>query len=186
MDRRPTEGEGLTVEALRRGEPEVLAQLLEQYGREIQGVAYLILRDRQAAEDVLMDTLISALDRGATLREDGSLRAWLLRIATNLALGKRRRERRVTWLEVLPEGSAPQPDVTDHLALLAGLNDLPARTRAAVVLHYYADLPVAQVATVMGTSENTVKTQLRKALARLRVSLATTHGAAAPTEVAHG
>jgi RNA polymerase sigma factor (sigma-70 family) len=176
----------LTVEALRRGEPEVLADLLEQYGHEIQGVAYLILRDRQAAEDVLMDTLIAALDRGSTLREASAMRAWLLRIATNLALSKRRRDRRVTWVQLLPDTPAPQADDTDRLVLLAGLNDLPARTRAAVVLHYYADLPVAQVASAMGTSENTVKTQLRKALGRLRVSLAHTQDAAASSEVARG
>jgi len=47
----------MTVEAVRRGEPQVLAELLAQYGREIQGVAYLILRNRADAEDVLMDTL---------------------------------------------------------------------------------------------------------------------------------
>jgi hypothetical protein len=45
----------LTVEALRRGDPQVLAALLEQHGREIQGVAYLILRNRADAEDVLME-----------------------------------------------------------------------------------------------------------------------------------
>jgi RNA polymerase sigma-70 factor (ECF subfamily) len=161
----------MTVEALRRGEPEVLAELLEQHGSEIQGVAYLILRDRQAAEDVLMDTLIAALDRGSALREGGALRSWLLRIATNRALGKRRRERRVVWVEVLPETPASQPDMADRLALLAALADLPPRSRAAVVLHYYADLPIAEVAAAMGTSQNTVKTQLRTALGRLRASL---------------
>jgi RNA polymerase sigma factor (sigma-70 family) len=176
----------LTVEALRRGEPEVLADLLEQHGREIQGVAYLILRDRQAAEDVLMDTLIAALDRGSTLHDAGALRPWLLRIATNLALGKRRRERRVTWLQILPDAPAPQVDETDRLALLAGLATLPARSRAAVVLHYYADLPVAEVAAVMGTSQNTVKTQLRTALAKLRTSLGAVQGAVVDAEVARG
>ena len=77
----------MTVEALRRGRPEVLATLLDEYGREIQGVAYLILRDRAAAEDVLIDTLMTALDRGSQLRDPAALRAWLLRIATNQALG---------------------------------------------------------------------------------------------------
>lgn len=161
----------MTVEALRRGEPEVLAELLEQHGAEIQGVAYLILRDRQAAEDVLMDTLIAALDRGSALRDAGALRSWLLRIATNIALGKRRRDQRVSWINVLPEAPAPESDATDRLVLLAGLADLPPRSRAAVVLHYYADLPVAEVAAAMGTSQNTVKTQLRTALARLRDNL---------------
>ena len=56
----------MTVEALRRGEPEVLAELLDQHGKEIQGVAYLILRNATDAEDVLMDTLVAALDRGSS------------------------------------------------------------------------------------------------------------------------
>ncbi|HSK94740.1 MAG TPA: RNA polymerase sigma factor [Candidatus Angelobacter sp.] len=176
----------MTVEALRRSEPEVLADLLEQHGAEIQGVAYLILHDRQAAEDVLMDTLIAALDRGATLRDGGALRVWLLRIATNLALSKRRRERRVVWLDVLPEAPAPQTDTTDRLVLLAGLAALPPRSRAAVVLHYYADLPVAEVAAAMGTSQNTVKTQLRTALGRLRASVGTANPEGAAREAARG
>jgi RNA polymerase sigma-70 factor (ECF subfamily) len=158
----------LTVEALRRGEPQVLAELLEQHGREIQGVAYLILRNPADAEDVLMDTLIAALDRGSSLRDPAALRQWLLKIATNLALGRQRRFRRVTWVQLLPESPAPALDATEHLALVEGLATLPVRSRAAVVLHYYADLPVAQVAVAMGTSENTVKSQLRTGLARLR------------------
>jgi RNA polymerase sigma factor (sigma-70 family) len=182
----PRREAGLTLEALRRGEPEVLADLLDQHGRQIQGVAYLILRDRQAAEDVLMDTLIAALDRGSTLREASAMRPWLLRIATNLALGKRRRERRVTWVQLLPDTPAPQADDTDRLALLAGLNELPARTRAAVVLHYYADLSVADVAAAMGTSQNTVKTQLRTALEKLRAVLAPAQNTAVDAEVVRG
>ena len=73
-------------------------------------------------------------------------------------------------------------DTTVHVALVEGLATLPIRARAAVVLHYYADLPVAEVAAVMGTSQNTVKSQLRTGLARLResldVSVAPTHAEA--------
>ena len=163
----------MTVEALRRGEPEVLAELLDQYGKEIQGVAYLILRNATDAEDVLMDTLVAALDRGASLRDPASLRRWLLKIATNEALSRQRRLRRVTWLHVIPDSPAPTIDTTEHVALIQGLATLPIRSRAAVVLHYYADLPVAEVAAAMGTSQNTVKSQLRTGLARLRESLDT-------------
>ena len=163
----------MTVEALRRGEPEVLAELLDQYGKEIQGVAYLILRNATDAEDVLMDTLVAALDRGASLRDPAALRRWLLKIATNEALGRQRRFRRVTWVQVMPDLPGPTIDATEHVALIQGLAALPIRSRAAVVLHYYADLPVADVAAAMGTSQNTVKSQLRTGLARLRESLET-------------
>jgi RNA polymerase sigma factor (sigma-70 family) len=162
----------VTVQALRRGEPAVLAELLERYGREIQAVAYLILRDRAEAEDVLMDTLVTALGRASTLRDPAALRPWLLRIATNQALGRRRRGLRLVSGTVIPEIPTSAPDDAERLAVLAALDGLPPRTRAAVVLHYYADLSVADVATAMGTSPNTVKTQLRQALDRLRTSLA--------------
>src|SRR4051812_13367461 len=158
----------MTVEALRRGEPQVLAELLAQYGREIQGVAYLILRNRADAEDVVMDTLLTALDRGASLRDGAAMRQWLLKIATNHALGRQRRFRRVTWLQIAPDLPGPSIDTTEHVALVQGLATLPIRSRAAVVLHYYADLSVAEVAAAMGTSQNTVKSQLRTGLARLR------------------
>jgi RNA polymerase sigma-70 factor, ECF subfamily len=178
----------MTVEALRRGDPAVLEELLDRYGREIQTVAYLILRDRADAEDVLADTLLRALDRASSLRDPDALRPWLLRMATNLSLSRRRRGARLTTLTLLPELPGPAPDATHRLAVLDGIASLPLRTRAAVVLHYYADLSVADVAVALGTSPNTVKTQLRQALERLRVALGDepkTSGLPA-TEVARG
>src|SRR5688500_15532331 len=175
----------MTVEALRRGEPQVLAELLAQHGREIQSVAYLILRNRADAEDVLMDTLLVALDRGSSLRDPSAMRQWLLKIATNQSLSRQRRFRRVTWLKLLPDTAGPSVDSTDHVALVQGLATLPIRTRAAVVLHYYADLPVADVAAVMGTSQNTVKSQLRTGLARLREVLDASVVTASRAEATH-
>ena len=175
----------MTVEALRRGRPEVLATLLDEYGREIQGVAYLILRDRAAAEDVLIDTLMTALDRGSQLRDPTALRAWLLRIATNQALGWRRKGARVVYLHVLPDVQARSvwPDQADRTALWESVSALPPRMRAVVVLRYYADLPVEGVATAMGISPNTVKTQLKTAMQHLRAALA--DGPDATVEVSH-
>jgi RNA polymerase sigma-70 factor (ECF subfamily) len=175
----------MTVEALRRGQPEVLATLLDEYGREIQGVAYLILRDRAAAEDVMVDTLIAALDRGSQLRDPKALRAWLLRIATNQALGSRRKGARIIHLHVLPDHPDPMagPDADDRAALWEGVSALPPRMRAVVVLRYYADLPVDGVASAMGISPNTVKTQLKTALEHLRAALA--ESPASAPEVRH-
>lgn len=73
--------------------------------------------------------------------------------------------------------------------LLAAVDGLAPRMRAAVVLRYYADLPVRDVAETLGTSENTVKTQLREALGRMRTVLgdgaSAVPGSGAP-EVRHG
>ena len=65
---------------------------------------------------------------------------------------------------------SPAPNA-DVIALRAALPKLPPRARSAVVLHYLADLPVADVARAMGISENTTKGHLKAGLARLREEL---------------
>lgn len=165
----------MTVEALRRRRPETLADLLASYGRELQAVAYLILRDRGEAEDVVIETLLTAFERGGSIRDERALRAWLLRVATNRALGSRRKTARLIRLDLTPERASPGDLATEsstRIALLDGIADLPLQMRAAIVLRYYADLSVEEVAATLGKSPNTIKAQLQTALDRLRVHLA--------------
>ena len=176
----------MTVEALRRRSPQTLADLLDAHGREIQAVAFLILRDRAAAEDVTIETLLTAFEKGGAIRDDGAVRAWLLKVATNKALGIRRTGMRLVDLSVAGDRPAPGDlageaashvallagEAASHVALLAGVADLPAAIRAAVVLRYYSDLSVQEVAIALGKSPNTIKAQLQTALDRLRRSLA--------------
>ena len=170
----------MTVEALRRRRPETLDDLLAAYGRELQSVAYLILRDRGEAEDVVIETLLTAYEKGGEVRDERSLRAWLLRVATNHALASRRRSGRIVRLDVVPERASGVDLGTDsatRLTLLDGVAGLPLQMRAAVVLRYYADLSVDDVAAALGKSPNTIKAQLQTALDRLRIHLADPVGA---------
>ena len=164
----------MTVQALRRGRPEVLADMLDRYGRDMQAVAYLIVRDRAAAEDIVADSLLAALDHGRSLRDDDALRPWLLRIATNKALRYRQRAARIVELEIVDGAVAEHtgPSADDTVTLWQAVRDLPPRMRAAIGLRYYLDLPVETVAEVLDVSPNTIKTQLKSALAHLRTALA--------------
>jgi RNA polymerase sigma factor (sigma-70 family) len=165
----------MTVEDLRRRRPETLGDLLSTYGRELQAVAYLILRDRSEAEDVVIETLLTAFERGGAIRDERALRAWLLRVATNRALGTRRKAVRLVQLDLSPESAAPgdfASETSTRIALLGGIADLPLQMRAAVVLRYYADLSVEEVAATLGKSPNTIKAQLQTALDRLRIHFA--------------
>ena len=173
----------MTVEALRNRRPETLAELLDAHGREIQAVAWLILRDRLLAEDVTIETLLTAFEKAGQIRDVAALRPWLLRVATNRALSMRRRSARIVDLTFVPDRAAPgdlAAESADHVALLAGVADLPLQMRSAVVLRYYADLPVEEVAKALGKSPNTIKAQLQTALDRLRGSLADQTGSVTP------
>jgi RNA polymerase sigma-70 factor, ECF subfamily len=161
------------VEDLRAGRAEALDLLLDTYGREIQAVAYLIVRDRFDAEDIAIETLLTAWRKAGKIRDPQALRPWLLRVAANKSLSYRRRQGRVVPLHLAPERTdrLGEPDPT-RVALLAGIADLPVQMRAAVVLRYYADLSVEETAQALGKSPNTIKAQLQTALDRLRGSLA--------------
>jgi len=180
--------DAVLVEALRAGSADVLDTLLARFGTEIQTVAYLILRDRQDAEDVVVETLLAALAHVKDLRDPTALRPWLLRIATNRALGIRRRGVRIIHLEVVPDPGSARDATSDsatRLTLLAGVDALPARMRAAVVLRYYADLSVEEVAIALGRSPNTIKSQLQVALGHLRRDLADPPGSTVLAEARH-
>ena len=176
----------MTVQALRERRIDTLAQLLDAHGRELQAVAYLILRDRALAEDVTIETLLTAFERGGSIRDDDALRAWLLRVATNKALSVRRSTARIAVLGTIPDRPAltdHAAETTDRVAMLAAVDQLPIQMRAAVVLRYYADLSVEGVAAAMGKSPNTIKAQLQAALARLRRTLP--DPASGATETSH-
>jgi RNA polymerase sigma-70 factor, ECF subfamily len=165
----------MTVEALRRRRPATLADLLEAYGHELQGVAYLILRDRGEAEDVVIETLLTAFEHGGRIRDERALRAWLLRVATNQALGRRRKTARLIEIDLVPEmagGGDLASETSTRVTLLESVDRLPPQMRAALVLRYYADLTVEDVAVALGKSPNTIKAQLQTALDRMREHLA--------------
>jgi RNA polymerase sigma-70 factor, ECF subfamily len=161
------------VEDLRDRRPEAVDRLLAEHGAEIQAVAQVILRDRDEAADVLEETVIAAWEKASGLRDPAALRPWLFRIATNRALSRRRRTVRLVTLDSVLErpGVDPFGRSETHQVILEGLALLAPRERAAVALRYLADLPVEEVARAMGTSPNTVKTQLREGLEKLRSSM---------------
>ena len=162
------------AEDLRERRPEAIDRLLAEHGREIQTVAQVILHDRDEAADILAETVIAAWEKGSTLRDPEALRPWLLRIATNRALSRRRRTARLVALDSILERETPdvRGAAEARVAVLEGLALLAPRERAAIALRYLADLSVEEIAAAMGTRPNTVKTQLREALAKLRRGMA--------------
>jgi RNA polymerase sigma-70 factor (ECF subfamily) len=123
---------------------------------------YAYFGDRQEAQDVVQEAFCRALARWKSISTYDEPVAWVRRVAWNLALSNARRARvALTFARRhLPEHVAgPSPD---RVALVDGLRRLPPRQRQAVVLHYLADLPVADIAEVMRVPPGTVKSWLHR------------------------
>lgn len=141
--------------------------------------AYLLTGDRQLAEDLAQTALERTYARWRSVRRDDAL-AYARRIVVNLNVDRLRR-RRLTEVggDALAHAEGVEGEWHDHEAaddrdevvrLLAGLTD---KERRVVVLRHYYDLPEAVVARELGIAPGTVKSTLARALAKLRVRVAT-------------
>lgn len=156
---------------LRARHPEALERLLDAYGRLLQSVAFHILRSHADAEEIVIDTMVTAWERIGSLRDPAALRPWLLRIAARQALARRRRTvPSLPLLEGPTDRTSGEVD-PERVALAIALDRLPPRQRACLSLHYYAGLSVAETADALGISPNTAKFHLKAGLERLRIAL---------------
>lgn len=127
-----------------------------------------LLRDGDAALDVVQEGFALALRRCSSFRGEGTLEAWLWRIVLNVARDRQREHsRREPRPLVEPEREEDHPGDDLRALLLA----LPERQRLAVFLRYYADLSYVQIAEVLGIKPGTVAASLNAAHAALRREL---------------
>ncbi|MDD5702235.1 MAG: sigma-70 family RNA polymerase sigma factor [Dehalococcoidales bacterium] len=167
--------EAALVRRYQSGDKEAFRMLVEQYRSALYGTAYLMTRDRSSAEDAVQETLIQMWKHLPSLRLHGSIRFWLIRIVVNEVKQQFRKKRIPTVpLEQVPEmidniNTAETAIMRDEerRQLKQALEVLPSEQREAVVLRYFSDLTVPEVARVLGEREGTIKSRLSRALDRL-------------------
>lgn len=134
---------------------------------------YAYFGDRQEAQDVAQEAFCRALARWDSIARYEDPVAWIRRVAWNLAVSRWRRAR--TALTFLRRQRTDEPQVAgpgpERVALLVALGKLPPAQRRAIVLHYLADLPVAEIAERERVAEGTVRSWLSRARATLAADL---------------
>lgn len=162
---------------------EAIERLMQEYGTKVLHLAYYYLKDRHLAEDVAQEVFIKAYQSWDSFRGDSSVYTWLYKIAVNLCRDKVRSswwrrllptddpqsdsdELELSTAEVDPEATAIRNDGKERL--MHYIMMLPESYREAIVLYYYQDLSTVEIAEVTGQNENTIKTRLFRARARLK------------------
>jgi len=164
-----------------------LAELIEVATPWLLGVAEGMLMDRDDAEDVVADVMLTVWNRIDVIDDrPGMLMPWLLRVTRNRAIDRLRRrssQRRRTVMahiagELQPQATPPvepneaaRPGWHVHRSVHEALAALPEEQQAAVQLAFFQGLTHSQVAERLGLPIGTVKTRLRLAFVRLRLSL---------------
>jgi RNA polymerase sigma-70 factor (ECF subfamily) len=141
------------------------------------GMAGLVLRDRDAADDAVQEALVRAWRDLPGLRDPDRFEAWLYRIVVRACHDqlRRRRRERLSYQDAVA-GRAVAADafrsVADRDELATALHRLSRQQRTTVILHYYVGLSHRQVAEVLGEPVGTVKARLSRSLDYLQAALA--------------
>lgn len=147
---------------------QVEAQILASY-QSLFRLAYTYMRNADDAMDVVQESVCKAMARCDAVRSEQAIRSWLCRIVINTAMDQLRRRKREVAVEQLPEGG--YEDTYSNLDLQRLLNGLNDRERTIVVLRFFEDMRLQDIADITGENLNTVKTTLYRCLKKMRIQL---------------
>ena len=164
----------------RSGDVEAFTQLAQASFPRLDGIATLILHDPDRAEDAVQEALLKAWRHVRALRDAGAWDAWLRRLTVRACYDVARKESRRTRLEVPVDPDPAMAGTTDDIGGLADrdwlgseLSRLDIDQRAVIVLHYYLDLPVNEVAETLGIPYGTAASRLHRGLEAIRKAIRT-------------
>lgn len=154
------------------GDEQAAIEWVQRVSPSLLRTATLILQDRHLAEDALQEALVSALK--AVHRYDGRapLGSWLLRILINRCHSYRRSPKTRPWIHMERPETTPDPEdaaqrAAERETLRKALLKLPVVYRTVIVLHYYEDRSIEEIADILQRSVGTVKSQLHRARRRV-------------------
>ena len=169
--------EDLNIARCQEGDREAFRVLVDRHKDVLYGTALLMTGNRAIAEEAVQEAFLSAWSGIGGFRRGKPLKPWLTRILVNGVLTQKRKRSLTTIPIEDSDGTgdlsvSDQTDVIERRAILRqALDKLAPNQRQVVVLRYFAELTVPEIAGAMGVKEGTVKSRLHRALSRLREHL---------------
>ena len=177
----PARAEAELVRRAAAGDRAAFATIVQTHQDRIARLAVRLLGSTGKVEDVVQDVFVAALRKLGSFRGDASFATWLTAIALNQCRSYQRSRRLWKGLPARLRKPAPDPEPSaDHGAMRrqaiervqATVRNLSAGDREVIVLRYLEELPVSEIAALLGVAKNTVEVRLTRARSRLRERLA--------------
>ena len=173
------------VQRAKRGDVGAYEELVRMHQDLAARTAYVITGQSADAQDAVQEALVKAYRALGRFREGSPFRPWLLRIVANEAINRRRSARRQANLAVRaaegrpPDDAVPSPEGAalaqeQHRYVVAAVSRLRPEERLVIAYRYWFDLSETEMADALGCARGTVKSRLSRALAKLRVVMAST------------
>jgi RNA polymerase sigma-70 factor (ECF subfamily) len=159
------------IKAVLDGQKEAFAELVRRYERPVRAVAINILGDHHSVQDAVQDAFVASYQNLCMLRNRDSFGPWLMKITQRCALDWAKRRPKMAPLETNPAAATEKPNGQldeESEGLLSAVVKLPEAERQVVMLRYFAEHNVKEVAEIAGRNIGTVTKQLSRAHKRLR------------------
>ncbi|MCH5287862.1 MAG: sigma-70 family RNA polymerase sigma factor [Christensenellaceae bacterium] len=153
---------------------QTLILMVNEHQTALKNLCYMMLHDEALAEDAVQETFIKAYKGLASFRGDCGEKTWLTRIAVNTCRDMQRSgwfrhvDRRVSP-DMMPD-EASSPDGTSE-ELAEAIVALPVKYREVVLLRYYQDMTIREIAQALGIAQSSVFSRLKRAEKKLRITL---------------
>lgn len=148
---------------------QILTENYEKYYR----LAYSYMRNEDDALDVVQESAYRAIRDCGKVKNKDYLSTWIYRIVVNTALDLLRKKKKETLTQELPE--IPVEDQYQETELRTMLDQLDHKSKTIIILRYFEDLKLEDIAEILGDNLNTVKARLYRSLKKLRLNLEADH-----------
>ncbi len=154
---------------------EKLAHMVAQYEVMLLRTCYMYLRDKGLAEDATQETFLKAYKALGNFRGESSEKTWLMRIAVNTCRDMKRNawfrfvDRRLEFDQLAMPAKADEYEETDELT--QAILQLPAKHKEAILLYYYQDMTLQEIASVLSIPVSTAGKRVKTACNKLKTML---------------
>ena len=160
------------IEELKQGNISALEYLYEEYSTQALRTAYLITSDRYMAEDILQDAFIQCYRYIGSLKDNSSFKPWFYRILTRLAFREIKKTKKLLPVENIFENDTAVSDEYfqgfENSELCKYIDRLKPKLKTTVILFYYDEMSIKEIAGIMSCREGTVKSRLNTARVQLK------------------
>lgn len=152
---------------------DVLIEFMRRNKENVYRIAYSYVKNKEDALDIFQDSVQKALISFDKLQDVKTIKSWFYRIVVNTSLDFLRKHKRVSivdsdTMEFISQG---REDIYENFDLERAIERLPQEYQIIIVLRYFEDLKIDEVAAVLEENTNTIKARLYKALKLLRIEM---------------
>ena len=147
---------------------EYFSNYLSGQQRKLYSVAYSYMRNEADAIEIVQEATCKAWMKRKKLNSEESFTPWLIRITINCCMDELRRKKRVFPVDRWVKEPSDEMKRNDRMDLERAMNRLKKKYRHVVMLKYYQDMTVPEIAKILQKPEGTIKTWLREGLIQLR------------------